>query len=174
MWYSIQIWGITQLIGHIFVMQMLSFDFWFWLRILEVISLPNDSRDSFILTKLNTLNPLKECVRVNSNLWYNSLNWSYLNDADAFFQFHCLIRILEVISSPNHYSDSFILIKLNTLHSWKGCVRVNSNLWYSSLDWPYLHDANAFFQFRILIRILEVISIPNHSIDSVILIKLET
>ena len=110
MWYSIQIWGITQLIGHIFMMQMLSFDFWFWLRILEVISLPNDSRDSFILTKLNTLNPLKECVRVNSNLWYNSLNWSYLYDADAFFQFQGLIRILEVISSPNHSNDSFILI----------------------------------------------------------------
>ena len=216
------------------MMQMLSFDFWFWLRILEVISIPNHSRDTLNLIKFNSLHPLKGyvifnshlwynslnwaylhdadaffrflvliadlevisipnhsrdtlnlikfnslhplkgCVRVNSNLWYNSLIWTYLYDADAFFQFQGLIRILVVISSPNHSSDSFILIKLNTLHSWKGCVRVNSNLWYSSLDWPYLHDAKAFFQFRILIRILEVISIPNHSIDSVILIELET
>ena len=34
-------------------------------------------------------------MRVNSYLWYNSLNWSYLYDADAFFQFRVLIRILE-------------------------------------------------------------------------------
>ena len=50
-------------------------------------------------------------MRVNSNLWYNSLNWSYLYDADAFFQFPFLIRILDVISIPNPTRDSFIRIK---------------------------------------------------------------
>ena len=35
-----------------------------------------------------------------------------------YFQFPVLIRPLELISIPNH-GDSLILIKLNTLHSWK-------------------------------------------------------
>ena len=65
-------------------------------------------------------------MRDNSNLWYNSLNWSYLYDADAFFQFRVLIQILELMFIPNHSRDSFILIKLDTLHFWKECLRVNS------------------------------------------------
>ena len=113
-------------------------------------------------------------MRVNSNLWYNSLNWLNLYDADAFFHFRVLIRILEVISIPNHSKDSFILIKLKTYHLWKGCVIVNSNLLYNSHNWLNLYDADAFFLFLVLIRILEVISIPNNSRDSFILIKLKT
>ena len=112
------------------------------------------------------------CETVNSNSWYNSLNWSYLNDADAFFQFRVLIRILELVYIPKHSRDSIILIKLNTLHSWKECVRVNSNSWYTSLNWLNFYDADAFLQYRLLIRILDVISIPNHSRDSFILKKL--
>ena len=69
----------------------------------------------------------------NSNLWYNSLNWPYLYDADAFFQSRVLIRILEVISIPNHSRDSFISIKLKTNHLWNGCVIFKSNLWYTTL-----------------------------------------
>ena len=103
---------------------------------------------------------------VNSNLWYNSLNWSNHFHAGAFFQFRVLIRILDVISIPNHSIDSFILSKLNTLHSWKECVRVNSYLWYYSHNWSYLYDADAFFHFMVLIRILELIFIPNHSKNS--------
>ena len=113
-------------------------------------------------------------MRVNSNLRYNSLNWLNLYDAYAFLQFRVLNRILEVISIQNHSRDSFILIKLKTYHVWKWCVIFNSNLWYNALIWPYLYDAKAFFQFRVLIRILEVISIPNHSRDFFILIKLKT
>ena len=48
-------------------------------------------------------------MSVNSYLWYDSLNWLNLYDADAFFQFRGLIRILELISIPNHSRDSFIL-----------------------------------------------------------------
>ena len=92
---------------------------------------------------------------VNSNLLYNSHNWLNLYDADAFFLFLVLIRILEVISIPNHSRDSYILIKLKTYDLWKGCVIINSNLWYNALNWPYLYDADAFFQFQVLIRILE-------------------
>ena len=150
------------------------FHFRVLIRILEVISIPNHSRDSFILIKLKTYHLWKGCVIVNSNLRYNSLNWLNLYDADAFFQFRVLIRILDVISISNHSRDSIIKIKLKTYHLWKGCVIVNSNLWYNALNWPYLYDADAFFHFRVLIRILEVISIPNHSRDSFILIKLKT
>ena len=52
-------------------------------------------------------------------------------------------------------------------------MSVNSYLWYDSLNWLNLYDADAFFQFRILIRVLELISIPNHSRDSFILIEFE-
>ena len=48
---------------------------------------------------------------VNSNSWYNSLNWLNLYDADAFCQFRVLSRILDVISIPNPTRDSFIIIK---------------------------------------------------------------
>ena len=74
--------------------------------------------------KIEHLHSWKECVRVNSNLWYNSINWSYLYDADVFFQFRVLIRVQELISIRNQSRDSFIVIKLNTLHSWKEYVRV--------------------------------------------------
>ena len=84
--------------------------------------------------KLNTLQSWKGCVRVNSNLWDNSLNWPYLYDADAFFQFRVLIQILEVISIPNQTRDTFTLIKLKTFHIWKVCVIFNSNFWYNSLN----------------------------------------
>ena len=47
-------------------------------------------------------------MRVNSNSWYNLLNWLNLYDADAFFQFRVLNRILDVISIQNHTSDSLI------------------------------------------------------------------
>ena len=50
-------------------------------------------------------------MSVNSNLWYNSLNWFNPYDADAFFQIRVLIRILELIFIPNHSRDSFILIE---------------------------------------------------------------
>ena len=150
------------------------FQFRVLIRILEVISIPNHSRDTLTLIKLNTLHSWKEFVRVNSNLLYNSLNWLNLYDADAFFQFLILIRILEVISIPNHSRDSFILIKLKTYHLRKGCVIVNSNLWYNSLNWPYLYDADAFFQFRVLIQILEVVSDPQHSRDTLTIITLNT
>ena len=50
-------------------------------------------------------------MSVNSYLWYDSLNWLNLYDADAFFQFRVLIRILELISNPNNSRDSFILRK---------------------------------------------------------------
>ena len=112
-------------------------------------------------------------MRVISNLWYNSLNWSYLHDADAFFQFRGLIWIQDVICIPNYSRDSFILIKLNTLHSWKECVRVKTNSWYNSLNWLNLYDADTFFQCRVLIRILELISIPNHSRETFISIIFE-
>ena len=127
------------------------------IQILEVISIPNHSRDTLTLIKLNTLHSWKGCVRVNSNLWYNSLNWLNLYNANAFFQFQVLSRNLEVIYIQNHSRDTINLIKLNTLQTWKGCVRVNSNLWYNSLNWLNLYNANAFFQFRVLSRILEVI-----------------
>ena len=42
------------------------------------------------------------------------------------------------------------------------------------LNWTYPYDSDVFLQFRVLIRILEPISVPNQSRDSFILIKLNT
>ena len=142
--------------------------------VLELISVPNHSRDSFILIKLNTLYSWKECVSVNWRQCYKSLNWTYLYDADVFLQFRVLIRVLELISVLNHSRVSFILIKLNTLYSWKECVSFDWIQCIKSLNWTFLYDADVFLQIRVLIRVLELISVPNHSRDSCILIKLNT
>ena len=161
------------------MMQMDSFNFGFLqfrvlIRILGLISVPNHSRDSFILTKSNTLSSWREIVRVHWSQWCNSLNWKYLYDADGFLQFPVLIRVLELISVPNHSRDLFIIIKFNTLSS---CPQVVSVPWIqrcNSLNWTYHYDADGFLQFRVLIRNLGLISVPNHSRDSFILIKSNT
>ena len=144
------------------------------IRVLELISVPNESRDSFILIKFNTLSIWREIVSVHWSQWFNSLNWTYLYDADGFLQFRVLIRVLELISVPNESRDSFILIKFNTLSIWREIVIVHWSQWFNSLNWTYLYDADGFLQFRVLIRVLELISVPNESRDSFILIKFNT
>ena len=141
------------------------------IRVLELISVPNHSRDSFILIKFNPLSSCQEIVSVHWNLGSNSLNWTYLYDAQEFLQFRVLIRVLELISEPNHSRDSFILIKFNPLSSYPEIVSVHWRQWCNSLNWTYLYDADGFLQFRVLIRVLELISVPNHSRDSFILLK---
>ena len=141
------------------------------IRVLELISVPNYCRDSIILIKFNTLSSCPEIVSVHWNLGSNSLNWTYLYDADVFLQIRVLIRVLKLISVPNHSKDSFILIKFNTLSSCPEIVSVHWKLGSNSLNWTYLYDADVFLQFRVLIRVLELISVPNHSRDSFILIR---
>ena len=53
-----------------------------------------------------------EVVRVHWILWCNSLNWTYLYDADGFLQFRVLIRVLEPISIPNESRDSIYFNKI--------------------------------------------------------------
>ena len=144
------------------------------IRLLVPISVPNHSRDSFISFKLNTLYSSKECIIANWSKWYISLNQTYLYDADVFLQFRVLIRLLVPISVPNHSRDSLIQFKLNTLYTCKECIRANWSKWYNSLNWTYLYDADVFHQFRVLFRLLEPISVPNHSRDSLTLFKLNT
>ena len=144
------------------------------IRVREIISIPNESRDSLILIKINTLSVWREIVSVHWSLWSNSLNWTYHYDADGFLQFRVLIRVLELISRPNESRDSFILIKFNTLSIWREIVRVHWSLWCNSLNWTYLYDAYGFLQFRVLIRVRELIPVPNESRDSFILIKFNT
>ena len=144
------------------------------IRLLVPISVPNHSRDSLLLCKLNSLYSCKEWIRANWNKWYNSLNWTYLYDADVFHQFRVLIRLLVPISVPNHSRESLLLCKLNSLYSCKEWIRANWNKWYNSLNWTYLYDADVFHQFRVLIRLLVPISVPNHSRDSLIVFKLNS
>ena len=144
------------------------------IRVLELISVPNNSRDSFILIKFNTLSSCREIDSVHWSQWCNSLNWTYLYDADGFLQFRVFIRVLDLISVPNHSRDSFILINFNTVSSCPEIVSVQWNLGSNSLNWTYLYDADGFLQLRVLIRVLELISVPNHSRESFILIKFNT
>ena len=85
------------------------------IRIQEPICVPNQSRDSFILIKLNTLSTREEFVSLKGKWSFKNLNWTYLYEADVFLQFRVFIRILDPISVSNQSRDSFILIKLNTL-----------------------------------------------------------
>ena len=156
------------------MMQMDSFNFRVMIRVLELISVPNHSRDLFILIKFNTLSSCPGIVSVHWNLGSISFNWTYLYDADGFLQFPVLIRVLELISVPNHSRESFILILFNTLSSCPEIVSVHWSQRCNSLNWTYLYDADGFLQFRFLIRVLELISVPNHSRDSLILLKFNT
>ena len=142
------------------------FQFQILIRVLELISVPNQSKDSQILIKMNTLYSLKECVSVNWGQQYKSINRTNLYEADVFFQFRVLFRVLEFISVPNQSRKSFNLIKLNIWLPWKECVDVNWSQWHRSLNWTYLYDADVFLLFRVMIRILELISVPNQSRDS--------
>ena len=144
------------------------------IQYLELISLPNQSKDSIILIKFDTLSSWREIVSVHWSQWCNSLNWTYLDDADGFLQFRVMIRYLELISIPNKSKDSTILIKFDTLSSWREIVSVHWSQWCNSLNWTYLDDAGGFLQFRVMIRYLELISVPNQSKDSTILIKFDT
>ena len=78
---SIGIRSIIHLIGHIFMMHMDSFNLQFWSNS-ELICVPNHSRNSFILIKINSLSPCPEIVSVHWTSQCNSLNWTYLYDAD--------------------------------------------------------------------------------------------
>ena len=120
------------------------------------------------------MSPCPEIVGVHWNLQCNSLNWTYHYDADGFHQFRVLIRVLQLISVLNHSRDSFILIKVNTLSPCPEIVSVHWNFQCISLNWTYLYDAVGFIQWRVLIRVLELISVPNHSKDSFIIIKFNT
>ena len=108
------------------------------------------------------------------DLWCHLLNWSYLYDADGFLHFRVLIPVLGLISVPNESRDSFIIIKVNTLTSWSEIVCVHWIYWCKSLNWTYLYDADGFIHFRVLIPVLELISVPNESRDSIILKLLNT
>ena len=145
---SIGVSGVVHLIGHICMMQMDSFNFGLLIRVLELISVPNHSRDSLILIKFNPLSSCPEIVSVHWNLGSNSLNWTYLYDADGFLQFRVLIQVLELISVLNHSRDSFTVIKFNTLSSCPEIVSVHWNLVSNSLNWTYLYDPDGFLQFQ--------------------------
>ena len=43
------------------------------------------------------------------------------------------------------------------------------DLWCHLLIWTYPYDADGFLHFRVLIPVLELISVPNESRDSFIL-----
>ena len=62
---SIGVSGAIHLIGHIFMMEMDSFNFEVLIRVLELISVPNHSRDSFILKTFHTLSSWREIDSVH-------------------------------------------------------------------------------------------------------------
>ena len=155
------------------MMQMFSFNFGF--DSASRAHFRTESIQRFIyFIKINTLYSSKEWIRGIWLKWYNSLNWTYLYNAVVFHQFWVLIRLLERISVPNHSRDSFILFKLNTLYSCNEWIWAIWSKWYNSLNWTYLYNADVLHQFRVLIRLLERISVPNNSRNSLILFKLNT
>ena len=110
--------------------------------------------------------PLKSC--------YNSLNWALLYEADVFFHFRDLVRFLELICVPHQSRESFNLFRMDTLSLGDECVVVHLKSCYNSLNWALLYDADVFFHFRVLIRFLKLICVPNQFRDSFNLFRLDT
>ena len=59
--------GVIHLIGHIIMMQMDSFNFGLKLRVLEFNYIPNQSIDSFIKIKFNTLSSWRVIISVHGS-----------------------------------------------------------------------------------------------------------
>ena len=148
--------------------------FWVKIRVKELIYVPDQSIDSLILIKFNTLSSWRVIINVHGSQRCNSINWTYHYDADGFLQFWVKIRVLDLISVPNHSKDSFSLIKFNTLSSCPEIVSLHWKLRCNSLNWTCHYDADGFLQFRVIIRVLDLIYVSNQSIDSLILIKFNT
>ena len=123
---------------------MFFFNFRILIRILDLISVLNHSKDSIILI-IFTLSPhggiLLVSIRVSRVI--HLMGYSLMMQI-FFIQFPILIRILDLISVPNDSRDSFILIKFNTLSSWREIVSVHSSQWLNSLNWIQLNDADVF------------------------------
>ena len=119
-----------------------------------------------IFQKLDTLSIGEEFVRSNGKYCYHPLNWIYLYDADVFFQFSILIRILELISGPNQSRHSYIIQKIGYFVHRR---RVCKEQWELLLP-PTKLDISlwciCFLSLSILIRIIYLISAPNQSSDS--------
>ena len=63
---------------------------------------------------------------------------------------------------------------MNTLSTGEEFVSFKGKMSFKYPNWTYLYEADVFLQFRVLSRILELISVSNLSRDSFILIKLNT
>ena len=82
------------------------------------------------------------------------------------------------VSRP-HFRSEWLLrfIYFNKIQHFDPMERdclVHSIYRCNSLNCAYLYDADGFLQFRLLIWVLELISVPNESWDSYILIKFKT
>ena len=150
------------------------FQFWGQIRILELISFPNQSRVSFNLFRMDTLSLGYESFVVPLKSCYNSLNWALLYEADVFFHFRDLVRFLELICVPHQSRESFNLFRMDTLSLGDECVVVHLKSCYNSLNWALLYDADVFFHFRVLIRFLKLICVPNQFRDSFNVFRLDT
>ena len=96
----------------------------------------------------------------------NSLNWTYLYDADGFLQFRVLIRVLELISVPNQSRDSFILIQIQHFDPYGSEIVTGSTLSVTGVIHLIGHNFMMpmdSFNLWVLIRFLELISVPKES-----------
>ena len=97
------------------VLPFTNLDISIWCRcFLSIFDFESDSRPHFrpesvqrliYFIKLDTLSIREVFIRSNGNSCYHSINWIYLYDADVFFQFSILFRILDLISDPNQSRD---------------------------------------------------------------------
>ena len=81
--------------------------------------------------------------------------------------------------SRAHFRSEWLLrfIYFNKIQHFDPMERdclVHSIYLCNSINWTYLYDAVGFLQFRVLIRFLDLISVPKDSWDSFILIKFNT
>ena len=143
------------------------------IRFLDLISVPNDSWDSFILTKFNTLSIWREIVRsIGFTGVFQLIGHIFMMQMDSFHSG------FDTVSRP-HFRSEWLLrfIYFNKIQHFDPMERdclVHSIYWCNSLNCAYFYDADGFLQFRLMIRVLELISVPNESWDSYILIKFNT
>ena len=86
-------------------------------------------------------------------------NFGFYSDSRAHFRSESVQRLIN-----NNKIEYFVHRRRVVNFKWKYS--------FMYLNWTYPYDSDVFLQFRVLIRILEPICVPNQSRDSFTLIKL--
>ena len=159
--------------GHIYMMQMVSFNIWFWFGFWWAFQ-------SRIIPEIHLFYSDWTLCSMRRVWWDHWEVVLYFTDLDISLWCRWFLSISGCNSvsgahfSPESFQRFIYFFRLDTLCLADVYVGIIGKRCCNSLIWTYLYDADGFFQYLILIRFLVLISVPKHSRESFILFRLDT